>query len=43
MMSRLMLNLHQTADVGLFTTQATTTNVDYNSYYETPSHLEMHL
>jgi len=43
LMSRLMLNLHQTADDGLFTTQVTSTNVDYSSYYETPSILEMHV
>lgn len=42
LMSRLMLNLHQTADDGLFTTEVTNTNVDYSSYYETPSILEMH-
>ncbi|KAF8799570.1 hypothetical protein BYT27DRAFT_7201457 [Phlegmacium glaucopus] len=40
LMSRLMLNLHRTADVGLFTTQATSTNVDYNTSYETTSILE---
>lgn len=41
-MSRLMLNLHQTADAGLFTTttQTTSTNVDYTPYYETSTTLE---
>jgi len=29
MMSRLMLNLHETADLGIFSTQAISTNVDY--------------
>jgi hypothetical protein len=32
-----MLNLHRTADAELFITQATSTNVDYNSYYESES------
>ncbi|KAF9558567.1 hypothetical protein CPC08DRAFT_638831, partial [Agrocybe pediades] len=32
MMSRLMLNLHETADDGLFSTHLTSTNVDYMSY-----------
>ncbi|KAF4616819.1 hypothetical protein D9613_008367 [Agrocybe pediades] len=31
-MSRLMLNLHETADDGLFSTHLTSTNVDYMSY-----------
>jgi len=42
LMSRLMLNLHQAADAGLFTTQGTSTNVDYNFDYETPSIPEAH-
>ncbi|KAF8157111.1 hypothetical protein B0H34DRAFT_486936 [Crassisporium funariophilum] len=40
MMSRLMLNLHQTADVGLFSTQATSTHVDYTSHYDTSGVME---
>ncbi|KAF9549075.1 hypothetical protein CPC08DRAFT_699538 [Agrocybe pediades] len=31
MMTRLMLNLHETADEGIFTTRATNTNMDYAS------------
>ncbi|KDR72707.1 hypothetical protein GALMADRAFT_252913 [Galerina marginata CBS 339.88] len=33
MMSRLMLNLHQTADLGIYSTEATSTNADYTSRY----------
>ena len=29
MISRLMLNLHETADLGIYSTQATSTHVDY--------------
>jgi len=33
MMSRLMLNLHETADLGIYSTQATSTHVDYVTQY----------
>ena len=33
MMSRLMLNLHETADLGIYSTQATSTHVDYVAQY----------
>ncbi|KIM42439.1 hypothetical protein M413DRAFT_27197 [Hebeloma cylindrosporum] len=37
MMSRLMLNLHETADLGIYSTQATSTHVDYVTQYAADS------
>jgi len=41
LMSRLILNLHQTADAELLTTQATSTNMDYDSYHESPINVDL--